>query len=319
MPPSADFARLTDPHRRELVVHCYRMLGSYHDAEDAVQETYLRAWRHFDRFEERSTVRTWLYRIATRVCLSALDGSTRRMLPSGLGQATDDPTAELARRRTDIPWLEPLPDLTDDPATIAGRRESTRLAFVAALQELPARQRAALLLCDVLSWPSAETAQLLELSVAAVNSALQRARLHLARTTRSEDVVAMTADSTDVDQELLDRFVAAFESADIDSLAGLLRADVALEMPPIPTWFDGLEAVTAFYRHRVLPTNRRHVIPLRANGCPAAATYVGQADGSMRAHNIQVLEIRDGAVEHIYAFLDPDVFEIFGLPIERAS
>jgi RNA polymerase sigma-70 factor, ECF subfamily len=318
MSPSADFARLTDPHRRELVVHCYRMLGSYHDAEDAVQETYLRAWRGFDRFEERSTVRTWLYRIATRVCLTALDGSTRRMLPSGLGQAADDPTADLAPRRTDIPWLEPLPDLTDDPAAVAGRRESTRLAFVAALQELPARQRAALVLCDVLSWPAAETAELLDLTVAAVNSALQRARAHLARNTRSEDVVAMTADSTDIDQALLDRFVAAFESADIDSLAGLLRADVALEMPPIPTWFGGRDAVAGFYRHRVLPTARRRVIPLRANGCPAAATYVVHADGILRAHNIQVLEVLDGAIEHIYAFLDTEVFEIFGLPTEIA-
>src|SRR6478752_7020978 len=204
MPRSADFARLTDPHRRELLVHCYRMLGSYHDAEDAVHDTYLRAWRGFDRFEERSTVRTWLYRIATRVCLTALDGSARRVLPSGFVGPREDPTARLGPRRTDIPWLEPLPDLTDDPAVIAGRRESTRLAFVATLQQLPARQRAALVLCDVLTWPAVDAADLLGLSVASVNSALQRARAHLSRDSRTEEMVVMTAD---VDTKVLARFV----------------------------------------------------------------------------------------------------------------
>ena len=312
MRPSADFARLADPHRRELVVHCYRMLGSYHDAEDAVQETFLRAWRGFEKFEERASVRTWLYRIATRVCLTMLERSgTRRMLPSGLGAPNEDPTVPLGPRRADIPWLEPLPDAADDPATIAGRRESTRLAFVAALQELPARQRAALLLCDVLSWPAAEVAEWLELSVAAVNSALQRARAHLSGETRSEEMVAMTAD---VDEQLLDRFVAAFEAADVDTLAGLLREDVALEMPPIAMWFAGRDAVTAFFRHRVLPTTRRRVVPVHANGCPAAATYSGEPGGLLRAHNIQVLETVDGAIEHIVAFLDPDLFTLFGLP-----
>jgi RNA polymerase sigma-70 factor (ECF subfamily) len=316
MPPSADFARLTDPHRRELVVHCYRMLGSYHDAEDAVQDTYLRAWRGFDRFEERSTVRTWLYRIATRVCLTALEGSARRVLPSGFVGPQEDPTVRLGPRRTDIPWLEPLPDLADDPADIAGRRESTRLAFVAALQQLPARQRAALVLCDVLSWPAADVADLLELSVAAVNSALQRARSHLSRDARTEEAVVLT---TDVDAQVLARFVAAFEAADIDSLAALFREDVALEMPPVPDWFLGREVVAAFFGDRLPPTGRRRLVPVRANGCPGAATYFGGSDGLLHAHSIQVLETVDGAIQNIFAFLDPELFALFDLPMVLAD
>jgi RNA polymerase sigma-70 factor (ECF subfamily) len=320
-PSEAEFARVTDPHRRELLVHCYRMLGSFHDAEDVVQETYLRAWRAYPQFEGRSSVRTWLYRIATRACLTALDSSSRRMMPSGLGAASDDPNIPLAARRTDLPWLEPLPDAAvhndaDDPATIAARHESTRLAFVAALQALPARQRAALVLRDVLAWPAAEVAELLELSTAAVNSALQRARAQMAKISPAEETVAMTPD---VDAKVLHQFVTAFEAADMTALAALLRQDVELEMPPIPTWFAGRDAVTGFLAARILPGNRSRLVTTQANGCPAAATYHLGADGRYHAHSIQVLETCDGEITHIYSFLDVALFESFALPVVWAD
>jgi RNA polymerase sigma-70 factor (ECF subfamily) len=193
------------------------------------------------------------------------------------------------------------------------RRETVRLAFVAALQELPARQRAALVLRDVLAWPAADVAELLEMSVTAVNSALQRARAHLQNSTPSEELVTMSAD---VDLELLDRFVTAFEAADMSALSALFREDVRLEMPPIPTWFDGRGAVIGFFTSRVDPAGRRRLVRTSANGCPAAATYVADAEGRMLPHNIQVLDVREGRVAHIYAFLDPDLFAAFGLPPE---
>ncbi len=314
--PDPDFARLADPYRRELLVHCYRMLGSFHDAEDAVQETYLRAWRAFDRFEGRSSVRTWLYRIATRACLTTLESKGRRVLPSGLGGPSTDPQVATGERRTEVPWLEPLPDAAvrgdaDDPAAIAGRRESTRLAFVAALQTLPARQRAALVLREVLEWPAADVAELLEMSVAAVNSALQRARAHLAAASPTEEQVAM---DDSVDADVLKRFITAFEAADIAALTELLRQDVELEMPPLVVWFSGRDAVAGFFAHRVLTGVVRRFVPTAANGCPAAATYQLGPDGKYRAHSIQVLETEGGAITHIYAFLDTAVFAGFGLP-----
>ena len=306
-----EFARLADPHRRELLVHCYRMLGSYHDAEDAVQETYLRAWRAYPQFEGRASMRTWLYRIATNVCLTALENKGRRMLPSGLAGPSQDGPHMLAERRTEIPWLEPLPDGDDDPAVVAGRRESTRLAFVAALQQLPARQRAALLLRDVLAMPAAEAAEVLDMSVPAVNSALQRARAELAGHGASEEEVAMTSD---VDERLLEQYVTAFETSDLALLTGLLRRDVQLEMPPIPTWFSGFDAVTEFLAKRAMTRRYRRFIPIRANGCPAVAAYIQEADGRLHAHSIQVLETKDDAIAHIYAFLEPHLFAAFGLP-----
>jgi RNA polymerase sigma-70 factor (ECF subfamily) len=317
VPEEPDFASRTDRYRRELLVHCYRMLGSFHDAEDVVQETYLRAWRAYGRFEERSSVRTWLYRIATRACLTALENKGRRVLPSGLAGAAGDPHAPLAARRPELPWLEPLPDAlirsdADDPATIAARRESTRLAFVAALQELPPRQRAALVLRDVLAWPAADVANLLDLSTAAVNSALQRARAQLARSRPSEETITMTPD---IDHDVLARFVTAFETADVAALTAMLRHDVELEMPPIPTWFAGRAAVAGFFAHRAFPGGARRLVPTRANGCPAAATYIRGADGRYRAHSIQVLETDGPEITHVYAFLDTGLFEAFGLPL----
>jgi RNA polymerase sigma-70 factor (ECF subfamily) len=312
MPADRDFASATDPHRRELLAHCYRMLGSYHDAEDAVQETYLRAWKAFDQFEGRSSVRTWLYRIATRVCLTAAEARGRRVLPSGLGAPLTDGSAPLDDRQYEVPWLEPIPDSAiDDPASVAVSRESTRLAFIAALQQLPARQRAALLLRDVAAMSANEVADLLELSTAAVNSALQRARAHVEIGQRREEVV-MTAD---VDSELLQRYIAAFEAGDVAAFAALLRHDVELEMPPIPTWFAGRDAVVQFYLTRALNGPARRVIATRANGCPAIASYLPDGAGGFAAHNIQVLEVAGGAVTHIYAFLDTAMFAAFDLPL----
>jgi RNA polymerase sigma-70 factor (ECF subfamily) len=303
MRSSGEFERAAAPYRRELLVHCYRMLGSYHDAEDAVQETWLRGWRGNERFEQRASARTWLYRIATRVCLTALEGSARRVLPSGLGPAAG--TAE-------VPWLEPLPDAVvtggdGDPEAVAVRRENIRLAFIAALQQLPPRQRAALVLCDVLSWPAADVAELLDTSVPAVNSALQRARAKLARGSASEEGIG-------VDEQVLTRFVLAFERADIPAVAQLLREDVALEMPPVPTWYAGRPAVVEFFAGHVHRTGRRRLIPTRANGCPAVGMYIAAEDGRLHAHSIQVYEIVEDRIARIVAFLDADLFAAFALP-----
>jgi len=312
---AADFAASTNPYRRELLAHCYRMLGSLHDAEDVVQETYLRAWRSYDTFEARSSLRTWLHRIATNACLTALGSRERRVLPAGLGPPAEDPAGPLAARLDSVPWVEPLPggllDDPADPATIVGLRERTRLAFVAAAQQLPARQRAALLLRDVLDWPASEVAELLGTSVAATNSALQRARAQLRTAGLREDEVDYRGA---VEARLLDRFVTAFERADIGGLARLLRHDVEIEMPPIPTWFAGHAAVLGFYRHRALAGPRRRVLPTYANGYPAVATYLPAAGGVYEPHSIQVLEVVGGRITRIYAFLSSTLIDAFGLP-----
>jgi RNA polymerase sigma-70 factor (ECF subfamily) len=251
MSDTEEFTRLTDPFRQELLAYCYRMLGSVHDDEDLVQETYLRAWRSCDAFEGRPSLRTWLYRIATSACLRALENSSRRPLPSGLGGPSDDPEAPLTAQ-SEVPWLEPIADALlggspadpADPAAIVASRASTRLAFVAALQHLPARQRAVLILRDVLAWRAAEVADLLGATTAAVNSALQRARTQLAQVAPAEGEVAEPASADH--RALLDQYVAAFENADIAALLRLLRDDVELEMPPRPTWFAGRDAVGRF-------------------------------------------------------------------------
>jgi RNA polymerase sigma-70 factor (ECF subfamily) len=257
-------------------------------------------------------VRTWLYRIATRVCLTAADGRERRILPSGIGGPLDDGAAPLAAKRLEVLWLEPIPDhaFAFDPADVVTTRETTRLAFVAALQNLPARQRAALLLRDVVGLSAAEVAGQLDLSTAAVNSALQRARAHIEDGPGSEEVVM-----SDVDQMLLNEYMTAFENADVPALAALLRHDVELEMPPIPTWFAGRSAVVEFFATRALQGPGRRVVATRANGCPALASYTLQADGTFTAHSVQVLETADGEITHIYAFLDTELFRAFDLPL----
>jgi RNA polymerase sigma-70 factor (ECF subfamily) len=317
MATSEGFAGLTDPYRRELLAYCYRMLGSLHDAEDLVQETYLRAWRGFDDFEGRSSLRTWLYRIATRACLTALETKQRRALPSGLGAPSDDPAAALAPRLPEVQWLQPLPDSrldsdAADPASIAVQRHSTRLAMVAAMQLLPARQRSALILRDVIGLPATEVAELLDSSTASVNSALQRARAQLATAAPTEDEIVEAGSAAS--REVVDNYVAAFDQADIAKLVKLLRDDIELEMPPTPTWFAGRAAVGSFFATRMFTPGDWRLIPTGANGQPAFATYLRGEDGVHHAHLIQVLTVRGGAVGRIVAFLDPTLFGAFGFP-----
>jgi RNA polymerase sigma-70 factor, ECF subfamily len=311
-----DFSTHAEPYRRELLAHCYRMTGSLHDAEDLVQETYLRAWKSYDRFEGRSSMRTWLHRIATNVCLSALAGRRRRPLPTGLGAPSSDPTAEL-EQRLEVPWLEPLPHLTDDPAdpsVIAGSRESVRLAFVAALQHLSPRQRAVLLLRDVLQWRSAEVAAAIGTTTTAVNSLLQRARSQLDAVGPSSDDRLAAPDSAEA-QDLLARYITAFETYDIDRLVELFTAEAIWEMPPYAGWYQGpLDIVTLIHQQcpAELPGDMR-MLPLVANGQPAAAMYMraGQQHVPFQLH---VLDVRGAKVSHVVAFLDDALFAKFGLP-----
>jgi len=312
-----DFARLADPYRPELLAHCYRMVGSVHDAEDLVQETLVRAWRAWDGFEGRASMRTWLYRICTNVCLRALENRARRPLPSGLG-APDALDAPLAAARPEVPWLEPLPDAAlradpADPASIVVSRQSVRLALVAALQHLPPRQRAVLILRDVLGWPAAEVAGLLQMSVIAVNSALRRARDGLRQAGVGEDDVREPADAGT--RAIVDKYAAAFENADVAALTRLLAADAVLEMPPTPTWFAGREAVARFFGTRVLSAPGDFALTATgANGQPAFAAYRRGGDGGYHAHAIVVLEVRGAALARIVSFLDPGLFPVFGLP-----
>ncbi|HEV7961274.1 MAG TPA: sigma-70 family RNA polymerase sigma factor [Actinoplanes sp.] len=266
-----DFAAATDPYRPELLAHCYRLLGSVHDAEDAVQETYVRAWRAYDRFEGRSSVRRWLYSIATRASLTAIEQRSRRAN------------------------LEPLPDSLvsgDDPAGAVAARAGVRLAFVAALQHLPARQRAALVLRDVLDWPAADVAGMLDTTAASVNSALQRARATLKELDLDEDEVAEPEDTA-----LLDRYAAAFENADVTQLVAVVRDDIFLDMPPLPQTFTGRDAVLDFLADRVLQPGWR-MIRTRANGQPAFECYLDD-----ELHALHVLTVRDGKIKRITAFL----------------
>src|ERR1700760_347466 len=226
-----EFSATAEPYRRELLAHCYRMTGSLHDAEDLVQETLLRAWKAYDRFEGKSSVRTWLHRIATNTCLTALESRQPRRLPTGLGAPSSDPTADLIEG-AEVPWLEPLPD----PATVVGDRESVRLAFVAALQHLSARQRAVLVLRDVLQWKAAEVADAIGSTAAAVNSLLQRARAQLDAAGLSADDRLTAPDTADA-QNLLARYMAAFEACDIERLVDIFTSEAIWEMPPFVGWY----------------------------------------------------------------------------------
>lgn len=313
---SGDFSVRAEPYRRELLAHCYRMTGSLHDAEDLVQDTLLRAWKAYDRFEGKSSIRTWLHRIATNTCLSALEGRQRRPLPTGLGAPSADPTAELVEAR-EVPWLEPLPDLAEDPAdpsVIVGSRESVRLAFIAALQHLPPRQRAVLLLRDVLQWSSAEVAAAIGTTTIAVNSLLQRARSQLEAVGPSTDD-RLTAPDTAEAQDRLARYIAAFEAYDIDRLVELFTSEATWEMPPYVGWYQGPRAIVDLI-HRQCPAESpgdMRVLPLVANGQPAAAMYM-RAGTVHVPFQLHVLDMTADGVSRVVAFLDDSLFAKFKLP-----
>jgi RNA polymerase sigma-70 factor (ECF subfamily) len=313
---AADFSTHAEPYRRELLAHCYRMTGSLHDAEDLVQETFLRAWKAYDRFEGKSSIRTWLHRIATNTCLTALEGRQRRPLPTGLGTTSSDPTAELVER-AEVPWLEPLPDLADDPAdpsVIIGSRESVRLAFVAALQHLSPRQRAVLVLRDVLQWKSAEVASAIGTTTIAVNSLLQRARSQLEAVGPSSDDRLVAPDSAEA-QDRLDRYIAAFETYDIDRLVELFTAEAIWEMPPHVGWYQGARDIITLI-HTQCPAEvagDMRLLPLIANGQPAAAMYMRQGEVHV-PFQLHVLDMTADGVSHVVAFLDDSLFAKFGLP-----
>ncbi|HEX9334323.1 MAG TPA: sigma-70 family RNA polymerase sigma factor [Pseudonocardiaceae bacterium] len=315
MPADAEFATLAEPFRPELLAHCYRILGSIHDAEDLVQETYLRAWRAFDRFEGRSSVRRWLYKIATMACLTALETRSRRPLPSGLGTPSTDHRVAIGAREPSVPWLQPAPDAlfgADDPATIVAGKTGIRLAFIAALQLLPARQRAVLTLRDVLAFRTAEVAEMLDTTTAAVDSTLRRARTHLAEAGPVQDDLAEPDEQAQ--RILLDGYVDAFTRADSSALVNLLRADVELEMPPIPTWFTGQQAVVAFLASRVLRgPDQWRMVPTRANGQPALVAYQRTDDGRYAAYGVQVLTLIGTRIARITSFNDPGLVPAFGL------
>jgi RNA polymerase sigma-70 factor (ECF subfamily) len=312
------FARTVEPLRGELTAHCYRMMGSVHEAEDLVQETYLRAWKAFEKFEQRSSVRTWMYRIATNTCLTALESRGRRPMPVGLGQPASDPHASL-RLDYEVTWLEPLPDAVVwgdpevDPAAAVVDRESVRLAFVAALQHLTPAQRAVLILRDVLAWQASEVAELLEMSVAAVNSSLQRARATVHR-------LDPETESGDLDEsrakELLADYVAAFEHYDVARIVELLAEDAVWEMPPYLGWYRGADAIGEVIR-RNCPAQGpgdQVLIPTQANGQPAFGLYMIQPDGRHAAFQLQVLTLDGDRVSHVSVFFDLRLFEKFGLP-----
>jgi RNA polymerase sigma-70 factor (ECF subfamily) len=311
---SPDAAKL-EPHRVALTGHCYRMLGSAFDAEDAVQDTMLRAWRGLDRFDGRSSLRTWLYRIATNVCLDALADRNRRARPmeeSAVG-TVDDPL--VTRPRTD--WVEPIPDVRAlpseaDPFERAVLRQTTRLAFVAALQHLPPRQRAALLLMEVLGCSAAEVAECLDSSVAAVNSAVQRARVTLDQRNLADDSAQLSATQS----SLLDRYVEAFERYDVDSLVALLREDATLSMPPYTLWLRGPDAIRAWLLGRGIGCRGSQLVPTSACASPAFGQYrVGER--GFRPWALIVLELSGDRIAAWNSFLDTEkLFPLFGLPLQ---
>ncbi|MFF3665580.1 RNA polymerase subunit sigma-70 [Microtetraspora malaysiensis] len=297
-----------EPYRGELVAYCYRMVGSFHEAEDLVQETMLRAWKARDRYDHtRASTRTWMYRIATNVCLTALEGRARRPLPSGLGAPSDDPGAPLTPA-LDVPWLQPFPDARFD----TGTRTDMRLALVAATQILPPRQRAVLVLREVLEFTAAEVAVQLGTTVPAVNSALQRARAALAEAHEIDEVTDPDDPKT---RATIGRYVRAFEAADVPALVRLLTDDAILEMPPVPLWYRGSHDYGLFMR-RVFDMRGTgwRVRPLTANGQPALAAYAPEPGGGHHLHTLQVLTLTGERVARNVVFADPAVFEAFDLP-----
>ena len=313
-----EFTRSTEPFRRELLAHCYRMLGSVDEAEDPVQETYLRAWRSFDSFEGRSSLRTWLYQIASNACLTAMQQRSRRPLPSGLGGPDENAGGPAAAATSDVRWLQPIPDVLvrperGDPAAVAVSRESLRLALIASFQYLPPRQRAVLLLRDVLAFPAAEVAEMLGTTTVAVKSALQRARSRLEEVAPAADQVAEPAEPEA--RALLDQYIRAFETADAAALKQLLRRDATLELPPSAAWFADGRAIAEAVRGLGSPGDWR-MLAVAANGQPAAAAYHREPDGSYRAYAIVVLTATVTGIARLVVFADPGLFRWFGLPGE---
>ena len=312
--------RRLEEHRVELTAYCYRMLGSAFDAEDAVQETLVRAWRGFDRFEGRSALRSWLYRIASNVCLDMLEGRKRRARPMDLGPAREPEAANLATLPEES-WVGPIPDTRvvpeGDPAEVAVARETVRLAFVAALQHLPPRQRAVLILCEVLRWKATEVAELLETSLASVNSALQRARATLAAGNVSAATTTPSVDQADA--ELLARYVDAFERYDMDALTALIHEDATQSMPPYDLWLSGRDDILTWWVGPGAGCRGSQVIPTTAaNGAPAFGQYKPSESGEgYEPWALQVLEIEEGRIVELTFFLDTEtVFPLFGLPLQ---
>src|SRR5437879_155381 len=307
--PAAPELGEREQHRPQLVAHCYRMLGSPFEAEDAVQETMVRAWKGLDRFEGRSALRSWLYRIATNVCLDMAKGRERRARPMDLGPARE-PVFENLAMRPETTWLEPVPA---DPADVALERDTIRLAFVAALQHLPPRQRAALILCEVLRWQASEAAELLDTSVASVNSALQRARATL----EQADVSASSPDLDEADRELLKRYVKAFERYDIEALTALIHEDATQSMPPYDLWLSGRDDIFAWWLGPGIGCSGSRVLPARfANGSPAYGQYKPSESGSgYDPWALQVLELSGGRIVGLAFCVDPErLLQLFRPP-----
>jgi RNA polymerase sigma-70 factor (ECF subfamily) len=310
--------RRLDQYRRELTGYCYRMLGSGFDAEDAAQETLVRAWRGLDRFEGRAALRSWLYRIATNVCLTMLAGRKRRALPVDLSPSSPPVEASLGEPLPAGTWIGPIPDghvvaAGSDPAAVAETRESIRLAFVTALQHLPARQRAVLILREVLRWKADEVAELLDTTVASVNSALQRARstlrkAELGAASRPLDVL------DDEDKVLLNRYVDAFERYDIETLVSLLHEDATQLMPPYPMWLQGRVDIGRWLLGPGIGCRGSRLVPIMANGSPALGQYRRADDGGYQPFSIQTMEVSAGRITRLSHFVDPDLFALFDLP-----
>jgi RNA polymerase sigma-70 factor, ECF subfamily len=313
--------RQFEEHRIELRAYCYRMLASPFEAEDAVQETFIKAWRAYESFEGRSSLRSWLYRIATNVCLDMLRSNERRPRPMDLGPARE-PIMENLNVPAEVCWLEPVPDAmvvagNGDPADVAVARDSVRLAFVAALQHLPPKQRAALILCEVLQWRATEVAELLDTSVAAVNSALQRARATLDTASAGPSV----GELSETERELLVRYVKAFEAYDVNALTSLIREDAVQSMPPFDLWLSGRDDIFTWWFGPGIGCQGSRVIPtVAANGAPAFGQYKPTDDGGYQPWALQVVEIRDGLIGELTFFLDTEtLFPLFGLPLQLDS
>jgi RNA polymerase sigma-70 factor, ECF subfamily len=315
----AELEHQLEDHRIELRAFCYRMLASPFEAEDAVQETFIRAWRAYDRFEGRATLRSWLYRIATNVCLDMLKSVERRARPMDLGPA-QEPVASNLHTLPETTWLEPVPDglvvaAGGDPAETAVVRDTVRLAFVAALQHLPPRQRAALILCEVLQWKASEVAELLETSIASVNSALQRARTTLETTKPMASTTVSELDQAE--RDLLARYVRAFEAYDIDALTALIHEDASQSMPPFDMWLSGRDDIFTWWFGPGIGCRGSRLIPTAAaNGSPAFGQHKPSPGGGYEPWALQVVELRDGKIGELTFFLaTATLFPLFGLPL----